>query len=121
MTRTIENTLLIIYSILVVIAFSACSKPANVSITSPDKDLTYTLSARSDSGFHYNVKYEGEEVIGNSQLGFEFSGMPLTMEQLEIDNVLTSSVNTSWKPVYGERAEYPDIYNESVITLKGIP
>ena len=87
---------------------------------SPDGAYIYSLNIDSESSeISYNVRFHDEEVIGNSKLGFVLLNDIKTDEKLKIQDVITGNVNTTWTPVYGERNNYPDVYNEAFISFTG--
>ena len=98
----------------------ACSNRREALIMSPDGAYIYALKINpKTSEINYSVRFHNEEIIGNSKLGFNFFNEVDSGGELEIKEVITKSVNTSWKPVYGERSEYPEVYNEAFITFMG--
>ena len=106
--------------VLFVFMLSACGQKSEFMLHSPDGSYTYTLKInRETSEINYNISFQGEEIIGNSGLGFVLSENAEFGEEILIEGVITKSVNTKWAPVYGERNEYPDVYNEGFITFTG--
>jgi alpha-glucosidase len=99
---------------------SACGQKSKFVLQSPDGTYTYTLKInRETSEINYNISFQGEEIIGNSGLGFVLSENAEFGAEILIEDVVTKSVNNKWVPVYGERNEYPDEYNEGFITFTG--
>jgi len=85
---------------------------------SPDGKFTFNLKLSANtSDILYEVKYENENVIDFSQLGFKFKGYKFSENPLLIREVETNSVHASWEPAYGERNEYPDVYNEALVSF----
>ncbi len=104
---------------LVIISF-ACSNKREAVLMSPDGAYMFSLSINPEtSEISYNVHFHDEEIIGYSKLGFEFLNDTKADEELKIKDVVTGNVNTSWTPVYGERNNYPDVYNEAFISFTG--
>lgn len=86
-------------------------------LTSPDRKLNFELQV-NDSGknkgeLSYKITYDEKPVILSSQLGI--SGWE---NQQTIESVKDSSANNVWKPVYGERAEVKDHFNQKTFILK---
>lgn len=108
-----------VYQYLVIlILFSTCQAPLKkAEITSPDGSHTFVFQLDDQAAARYSVIYEGREIIGNAGLGFAVSGTAIGDKNLEIVRVENTSVNTAWQPVYGEKNEYPDVYEESLIVL----
>lgn len=110
-----------LFSILVLFLLVSCSEEKkDVLLKSPDNSFTYSLKATEDaSKLLYDITFQGKEIISPSGLGFEFSEK-LEVEKLVIEEIVTKSENASWKPVYGEKREYPDVYNEALVTFSGL-
>ncbi len=103
---------------VILLLFACNSKPENKqTITSPNGALQFDLQLNEQSGLSYSLKYQSVQVIGESPLGFILEGE--SQLQASITNVSRKSVQSSWTPVYGERNEYPDIYNELLVEMEG--
>jgi alpha-glucosidase len=98
--------------------FAGCSK-TNVTIESPDHELAvrFDLSPKN-AGAQYCIYYEKRKVIDNSSMGLVLKNGDSLGQDVTIRGVKRSSFSGSWKPVYGQRDDYPDYYNQAVITLK---
>jgi len=107
--------------ILFVFMLSSCGQKREFVLQSPDGAYTYTLKInKKTSDINYNIIFQGEEIIGNSELGFLLSDKTEYDAEILVEDVVTKSVNTKWAPVYGERNEYPDVYNEGFITSNSV-
>lgn len=67
---------------------------------------------------YYRVFVQDKSFIQASRLGFEVSGAPIFDRFFEISDTNTKEQRGSWKPVCGDRSEYPDNYNELTVTLQ---
>ncbi len=105
---------LFIFSILL---FS-CTQNRNIEVQSPDGKIQIDFGIDETSAIFYSVELEDSTIIQNSKLGFEFLNEPEFGTNLKIISVSEKQVNQSWKPVYGERSEVQDIYNQVTIHLK---
>lgn len=83
------------------------------TLLSPDGNIKFTMQADSNGELAYAISYKDKPVILNSSLGI--SGWE---RNLQIEDIQKSTSDTVWKPVYGERAEVKDQYNQSVYVLK---
>jgi alpha-glucosidase len=92
----------------------------NIVISSPDRKTTivFKLDAQKNNAPFYSVSNNGKVIIEASPLGLEFENQKTLQANLLIVSTKRTSINSSWKPVYGERSQYPDHYNEVVIELK---
>ncbi|NOZ61217.1 MAG: glycoside hydrolase family 97 protein [Calditrichaeota bacterium] len=61
---------------------------------------------------------EGFAVIENSPLSFKCQNDVSFEKDFYIKSVKKDEVNTSWKPVHGERSEIPDHYRSAVVELR---
>ena len=101
-------------------------------ITSPDENYRFVFYQRNygddNSRMCYTIDYKGLPIIEESELGVEIQnqlfesalGVPndtcqIWCENLKLTNVTRSKQNETWKPVYGERAEIRNHYNEMVL------
>ena len=100
-----------------------------IKLLSPDKktEVSFFDSQTGDvQSVKYKVGFLGKEVILPSSLGV--IAKPLEMAKVrpfkgdwtkgtKLDDVIYSSCDTVWKPVYGERSIYTDKYNQAIITI----
>ncbi len=104
-------------------------------LTSPDEQFVFQCYQKETPAgkkqLYYQVAYAGKPIVLESELGvliennlFE-SALAIVNdtctvwgENLELVAVDTSSRNTSWKPVYGERSEIFDRYNEMILHFR---
>ncbi|AUP80654.1 glycoside hydrolase family 97 protein [Flavivirga eckloniae] len=107
---------LILLILLAMVVSSCAEKKKSVEVNSPNGNYNVSLKIDENQKLFYSVNYKGEQVIAPSALD---AGIPSEVQDVEIDYVNTTSVDTSWAPVYGERNLYPDKYKESLVVLKG--
>lgn len=85
-------------------------------LNSPDQQITVSLTL-SDKSLSYSVNYKNKAVIKPSALGFAFKDQPQLQAHLKADKVQKLSHNSSWQPVWGQRASIVDHYNEISVDL----
>jgi len=108
------------WAILLFSLLAGCSKSNTVRLSSPGDSFVLNLEVDSEhSAVYYSIDFKGNPVITKAALGFELATGQAWPEELAIAEVITRSVNTSWQPVYGERNEYPDHYNEAFVRFRG--
>lgn len=105
-------------SFFTAIALLLCTVAAsaqNITVISPDGKLKFDMNLDSNTGkIGYEITAQGEPVILPSELGISgYSDNIVSIEQ-----AATQSVDTTWRPVYGERAVVKDCYNQSTVVLK---
>ncbi|MDR2038950.1 MAG: glycoside hydrolase family 97 protein [Bacteroidales bacterium] len=86
----------------------------NKKLYSPSGKLSFEIREVQPQGeLEYEIKYNDLPVILPSQLGIS-----KWEKDLEIDTIEDMTVNVVWKPVYGERAEVKDHYNQKIYIFK---
>ncbi|TNJ41495.1 glycoside hydrolase family 97 N-terminal domain-containing protein [Tamlana fucoidanivorans] len=103
---------------LIVISFFSCERQNEVELKSPNSNYVFRFKINSESNGSYSLTYNGDDVVKPSNLGFQIEGVSQGKD-IKIESVENKSVNSSWKPVYGEKNEYPDVYEEALISLSG--
>ncbi|WP_430455128.1 glycoside hydrolase family 97 protein [Rheinheimera sp.] len=86
-------------------------------LLSPDKQIALELVLSQDA-LTYQVSYRGKAVLKPSVLGLAFKGQPLLKTGLLADKVSTRSHDAQWQPVWGQRAQIRDHYNEITLQLR---
>lgn len=109
-----KNLSLILLSIL----FFSCFQKENVSVHSPDGKIQVHFGINDSLAIFYSVDFEDSVLIQNSQLGFQFQDEANFAKKLEFVSYSKTAVNKSWEPVYSERSEIRDNYNQVIIHLK---
>ncbi len=102
---------------------------------SPSGNFTFTFSQEplkngDGTEMFYTVDYLGEQIIADSKLGVELECEALQAlpteagkkakfwgESLTVASIDHTSVDSSWEPLYGERSEIKDQYNQMVLTF----
>ncbi|MBM7072075.1 glycoside hydrolase family 97 protein [Shewanella sp. 202IG2-18] len=96
-----------------------CSSAAaqTLSVTSPNKQISLTLSDDSGSP-EYSVSFDRKPVIESSKLGFIFKAQPELSNVLKIVRLDTSSRNSNWEQPWGEQRVINDHHNELFVELQ---
>lgn len=97
-------------------------------VLSPDGRIKVTFSlSDSPSKVHptvaegtpfYEVTFENKPFLLPSRLGFDVLGTAEIKHYFRLAETLRSEKRSSWQPVYGEKNEYPDNYNEMKVILE---
>ncbi len=93
-------------------------KKSVTKLKSPDKSYEFTFYQKDNQQMFFTVSFDGKEIIEESKFGFDVDGKAWC-DDFALAGTKTSSVDSSWKPVYGERATIIDKYNEVIISLEG--
>jgi alpha-glucosidase len=105
------------------------------TLQSPDGSFSFSFyqKQRADGGtqMYYSVTYKNAMIIEESELGvlvdnklFEAAlGIPndscrFWCDNMELAGTERSRIDETWKPVYGEKSEYRNRYNEMVLQLR---
>lgn len=92
------------------------------SLKSPDGKIEMHIGLKGRSGqsvANYMVDYEGEWLLDHSTVSFQLAGGEVVGEHLEEESIEGPKEHRgSWKPVYGERSEYEDNYNELTLNYR---
>jgi alpha-glucosidase len=105
--------------IQIVVVLLPCIFWANVQaqdmkLSSPDGKLSFEMRILKPQGeLEYEIKYRDQPVILPSLLGNNYFETGI-----EIENVSETSVDTEWKPVYGERSLVRDNYCQKTFFIK---
>ena len=102
------------------ILFSCAKNNGIVSITSPDGKVSVVFKIKKDdqNSAYYSIKRANDIIIEDSKLGLQCGNDVSFDKNFAIISVRKHKVNQSWQPVYGERTEIPDRYEEAIILLR---
>ncbi|MEE4285530.1 MAG: glycoside hydrolase family 97 N-terminal domain-containing protein, partial [Mariniphaga sp.] len=106
---------------LVLISFLllfSCSKKSEITVFSPDGKTEVQIATDDSSHIIYSVFYEDTVLIQPSHLGFEIEGESVLGQNFEIINAENTTINQTWQPVYGERSEVKDHFNQVKIRFR---
>lgn len=109
-----------IISIMLLLLIFSCSQHKNILVQSPDGKIQIHFGINDSSAIFYSVEFEDSVIIQPSLLGFQIEGETDFGKNIEIVSFSEEEVNQTWKPVYGERSEVKDNYNQLNIHLKEI-
>ncbi len=91
-------------------------------LRSPDGNVAVTVDVKDCDGqtdcLVWSVSYKDREILVDSRLGLELTDAPSLTEGFKIPNVAHTSHDSTWKPVYGERNEIRDHYNQMVADVQ---
>jgi alpha-glucosidase len=91
--------------------FRTCGQDS-LSLSSPNGKIVFNCQLSEKGSLSYGVNYTGQPVILTSQLGVDGWQYAFTLKE-----VSRNQRDTTWKPVYGERAVINDKYREAVFVL----
>ncbi|MCP4263672.1 MAG: glycoside hydrolase family 97 protein [Planctomycetes bacterium] len=92
------------------------------AVKSPDRNVVITFDVRNIVGQNgcpvYSVTYKNQPIVIESRLGLAFKNAAEMEAGFDIFSVTSSSNNSTYSPVYGERKTVRDHYNQLVVELK---
>jgi len=91
-------------------------------VRSPDRNVVVTFDVR-DAGNQrgclvYGVAYKNRPIVVDSRLGLAIKDAPALEAGFNINTISSSSNNSIYSPVYGERKKIRDHYNQLVVELQ---
>lgn len=109
---------------LSLVSLAACAtatEPFGATTTvSPEGTLAVTASLAEQGGLTYAVAGHGQPLLAPSPLGLDLGQAgKVPGAGWKITNTAKRSVNATWKPVWGKRAEVADRFTETVLDLGG--
>ena len=104
-----------------VVAFVDSSRADAVELKSPDGKLVAQIEVNEQGNIErlvsYRVAWQGRDVIVPSSLGLQIDEFQ-SDGGVSLLDVRTVNVDRKWQPVYGERSEIRDRYNEVTLRLR---
>ncbi len=105
--------------ILTIIFFNSCNERKEVKVDSPNGLYEFTCYLNEEANeIYYSLGFRGQEIIRPSLLGFVFSIEGEDHDDIIFKDVVRNNMDSSWRPVYGEKSEYPEVYSEIVIDIQ---
>lgn len=100
--------------------FALAAVASALELKSPDGRVRVGIDVRNFGGVKacpvYRVSWRDREIIAPSRLGFDVAGSPFA-QRLRVVRTETRNVDETWTPVYGERSEIRNRFNELRIEL----
>lgn len=104
---------------VVTLFISAVGLPEALTVTSPDSRLQIQFSLQElDATLTWSVHYDGRVVLQPSALALELEEGPDFRDGFKVRTATQDSHDETWNPVYGERAQVRDHYQQLVIDLQ---
>lgn len=88
------------------------------SISSPDGNVHLNFNLSENGTPHYQVSFNGVNLIEPSSLGFKFKNQTSLGDQFEIVKTSTDHFNNTWEPIWGEKSEIKNHYQQLTIHLQ---
>ena len=108
----------LLFFLALLLFWTGCGVEHTTEIASPDGNVKLEVSMTENGQAQYRVDYNGNSIIEDSGIGFAFRELPPLKEGLSISSTETRSVDETWEPVWGERCEIRNNYNELLVVLE---
>ena len=101
------------------LAAVAVAEPAlqSVDVSSPDGDITASLSLDGNARPVYHIDFHGAPVIADSRLGLLFTDAPKLQRGLAITGVERGSADQTWEQPWGQWQHVRDQHNTLTVHL----
>jgi len=111
-----KNSLVVVLAIALITI--SCSNNNTATVTSPGGVNSIEFHLSPEGVPVYSVKHNGETIIGESSMGFDFKDQPSLHSGLEIIKTSTNTKDETWPMPWGEQREVRDHHNELIVELK---
>jgi alpha-glucosidase len=105
-----------------ILAALTLSAAAENEVTSPDGQVVLRFSLADADGLSgrptYSVQYCGRTIVRDCRLGLELQDAPPLDRGLRIVQTARDSRDSTWQPVWGERAQVRDHYQQLTVDLE---
>lgn len=101
----------------IIFALSSCTMNEKYEISSPDGNIKVHFLIDEGSPY-YEARYNDSVVISRSAMGFILADAEPLDGPFMIDEVMISSTNRRWSPVWGESSSFRDKHNRNLFRLK---
>lgn len=105
------------FLLFVILIFSITISYA-LDLTSPSGNFSMKFWVNEKGEPFYSLQYKGKNVIKPSEMGFVLNEKPDLLNGFVVKNSSTSTVDETWKPVWGEVSQIRDNYNELLVELE---
>jgi alpha-glucosidase len=116
--RTLSRPRYSILPLTVLIAGTLAQAAGAAELRSPDGNLAVTFDVTSAGQPYYRIAYRNQPILAESHLGMELQAAGKLVDGFAIVRTATTSHDSTWKPVYGERSEIRDRYRQLVVDLE---
>ncbi len=105
------------FAIALLIAFGWQNVYGQETLTSPDGKLELQFEVK-DGLPYYALNREGKPVVLPSKMGFTLEWRDDLAHAFVLKDVVRSTFDETWEPVWGEEAQIRNHYNEMLVTLE---
>ena len=107
-----------IFGYILLASLISCNTEQNTRVQSPDNNMVLNFYVSEAGEANYEISYKDELIIERSKLGYLFKNQPSLTDGFEIAGITRSSVQENWEPVWGDKIDIHNHYNEMHIELR---
>ena len=100
----------------ILITFNSFAQNDTHQILSPDGKMEVKIALNAERGLTYQLTYLNQAVVLDSRFGLKVNGENWE-QNIVIKTIESRAVDKDWIPIYGERSNVKDQFNESVFYL----
>lgn len=94
------------------------ARAQTTTVASPDKNIVLKTQLAANGMVSYSVSYKKNTFVEPSTLGFSLSRPKTMLTQFSLVSIDSSTVDETWKPVWGEVNQIRNHYKALTLTLK---
>ena len=94
------------------------ARAQTTTVASPDKNIVLKTQLAANGMVSYSVSYKKNTFVESSTLGFSLSRPKTMLTQFSLVSIDSSTVDETWKPVWGEVNQIRNHYKALTLTLK---
>gem|GEM_PF-546604 len=107
----------------VILVFLMAATLGAVELNSPDGNIQITIDLQDakdgqENCLYWSISYRNKPILMDSRLGLVLKGIPNLDQGFTIVNTSRTNNDTTWEPIYGERCEIRDFYNQLIIHVQ---
>lgn len=100
-----------------VLATQYANADQEITVNSPDSRLHLIIHHRSEGRLLYELFFLDKKVIATSALGMQFKKPEALLTKFDLLSVDSSTVDETWKPVWGEVSSIRNNYKQIILNL----
>ncbi|MEA5460543.1 glycoside hydrolase family 97 protein [Arcicella sp. LKC2W] len=89
-----------------------------IYLSSPDKNVTLKVQSDKNNAVSYSLTYKNKAILEPSLLGFQLNKPKIDLKNFSFISIDSTSVDETWKPVWGEMSNIRNNYKQLSLTLK---
>ncbi len=109
--RNIQRIVGVGFLLMILLSFCQTKHSQSIQILSPNENIKVSVDFGED-GLFYQIDFQDEKILRKSKCRFDFANAESLSSDFELVNASMESVDETWQPVYGEKSDIRNHYNE---------